>query len=71
MAGITTAQAQAHLDAAMAAELEALSSQAYSIAGRSQQMAMLSDIRASIQYWQTQVTQLTRGGIRIRGVTPT
>jgi hypothetical protein len=71
MAGLTEAQAQAHLDAALAAELEVLSSQAYSIAGRSQQMALLSDVRASIQFWNQQVKQLNRGGIGIRGVTPT
>jgi len=71
MAGITEAQAQTQLDEALAAHSAALSSQAYSIAGRSQQRAMLADIMASIRYWNSEVKRLNRGGIRVRGATPT
>lgn len=70
MAGITLTIAQTHLDAALAAHLRVLDSQAYSIAGRSQQRAMLGDIQKDIAMWDGEVKRLTRGGIRVRGATP-
>jgi hypothetical protein len=70
MAGITLAQAQAQLTAWLAASTAVATGQAYSIAGRSLTRANAAEIRAQIDYWDSKVKTLTRGGRAIRGVTP-
>lgn len=70
MAGITLAQAETALAEALAAQTAVLSSQSYSIAGRSLTRADLGSIRENIEFWNSQVKRLDRGGIRVRGATP-
>lgn len=72
MAGITLAQAQAQLDAWLAASLAVASGQKYSIGDRALERADLAEINKTIERWQTKVNQLTAGrsGIRMRGITP-
>jgi hypothetical protein len=71
MAGpITQPQAEAQLAAYLAAETAVLSNQEYSLHGRTFRRADLSTIREGIVYWNRMVDRLSRGGIRIRGVTP-
>lgn len=59
MAGITLTQAQAQLDAWIAASLAVASNQSYSIAGRSLTRANASEIQRMIDYWENRVVQLT------------
>lgn len=70
MAGITKAQAQAQLDAYLAAETAVLSGQSYEINGRRLTRANLADIQKGIQIWNARVVRLTNGGLTVRGVTP-
>jgi hypothetical protein len=73
MAGITLAQAEAHLAVWLAADTAVASGQSYSINGRSLTRADASEIRENIDYWEGKVTRLsssTGGGIRVRGLTP-
>lgn len=70
MAGITLAQAQANLDAANAALLNAMSVKSYSIAGRSKTNHDIEALQRQVEYWEAKVLSLTRGGIAVRGVTP-
>jgi len=71
MAGITLAQAQAKLDGWMAAEDGVMTSQSYSMGSRQLTRADLSEIRSSINFWETKVIKLTQGGgIRITGASP-
>lgn len=70
MAGITQAQAQAQLDAYLAASLAVSKGQAYTIDGRSLSRANAAEIRAAIEFWDRQVKRLARGGIKIIGGTP-
>ena len=60
MAGINVAQAQARLDAYLAAELKVLAGQSYEIAGRKLTRADLAEIRAGIQSCNEQLANLTR-----------
>ena len=71
MAGITLAQAEAKLSSWMDAEDAVATGQSYSIAGRSLSRADLGQIGERIDFWQKKVTKLTRGGIGIKGGTPT
>lgn len=68
MAGITLAQAQAQLDAWLAASLATATSQSYAIdvEGNRRELvrASAADIRRNIDYWQGLVTSLTRSGSR-------
>ena len=64
MAGITLAQAQARLDAYLAAELAVLGGQEYEIAGRRLRRADLREIRAGIAQWDQRVKDLSRNGRR-------
>lgn len=64
MAGITLEQAQAQLDAYLAAETAVLSGQSYEIAGRRLTRANLGDIQAGIKMWSERVGTL---GARSRG----
>lgn len=70
MAGISLTQAQTKLDSWIAAEAAVADSQSYNIAGRSLTRANLAEIGDRVEYWDRQVKRLTRGGIRVRGVTP-
>ncbi len=70
MAGITADQAQTQLDAWLAASTAVVSGQSYSIAGRTLTRVNASEIREQISYWNKMVTQLSRGGISVRGITP-
>ena len=70
MAGITLAQAEAKLAIWLDAEEAVANSQAYTIGGRSMTRANLTEIRETIDYWDRKVRRLSKGGIRVRGVTP-
>jgi len=71
MAGITQAQAEAKLQTWLDAEDRVASGQAYTIGTRSLTRADLGDIRETITYWDSMVRRLSRGGIRVGGITPT
>lgn len=58
-AGITLAQAQAQLNAYLAAETAVLSGQRYEIAGRMLQRADLAEIQAGVQIWNDRVISLS------------
>lgn len=73
MAGITLQQAQEQLDAWLAASAAVAQGQAYSITtesgSRSLTRVNAQEIMTQIKFWDTQVKRLSRGGIRVRGVT--
>jgi hypothetical protein len=71
MAGITQADAETRLAEYMTAEQKVLAGQEYTIGTRSLKRADLETIREGIQYWNGEVQRLSRGGMRIRGGTPT
>lgn len=60
MAGITLSQAQAQLDAYLAAETAVLTGQSYEIAGRKLTRANLDIIQAGIKAWDGRVKELGR-----------
>lgn len=64
MAGITLAQAQAQLDAYLAAETAALARKSYTINGRSMTFQDLPAIQAGIELWSRRVSQLSMGATR-------
>lgn len=68
------ATAQAHLETWLAAETAVAKGQSYAIGNRQMRRADLAEIRASIEFWDAKVQQLTANngqrGIRIRGATP-
>lgn len=68
MAGVTLAQAQAHLDAWLAADLALTTSQSYTIHNRTLTRADAREVRENIAYWEQRVNKLTRGstGPRVR-----
>ena len=71
MAGITLAQAQAQLEAYLAAEQAVLTNQSYEIAGRKLTRADLSAIQVGIKSWNARVTELSgaaRGRSRRRTI---
>lgn len=59
MAGITLAQAQAQLDAWLAASLAVSNNQSYSIGGRSLSRANAGEIMEMIEKWENKVKILT------------
>ena len=59
MAGITLAQAQAQLDAYLAAEVAILSGQEYEIAGRRLKRADLGAVQSGINLWNRRVKELS------------
>lgn len=59
MAGITLAQAQAQLDAWMAASIAVASGQSYQIAGRQMTRVNAEHIDRMLEYWQAKVSQLS------------
>lgn len=75
MAGITKEQAEAQLDAWLAASAAVAQGQSYTIStesgSRSLTRANAQEILRQVQFWDTQVKRLSRGGIRVRGVTIT
>jgi Family of unknown function (DUF6148) len=70
VAGITLAQAEAQLTAWLAADTAVAQGQAYTIGNRSLTRAHAVEIRNNIQFWDGKVKELSRGGIRVRGITP-
>lgn len=68
MGAITLEQAQANLDAWMAADLAVAGGQSYSIAGRSLTRVNADAIRNAIEFWERRVIRLSAGtgGIRVR-----
>lgn len=60
MAGITEAQAQAHLDAWMAADLAVAQGQSYSIGSRTLTRADAAKIQEKIAYWNGIVQRFAR-----------
>jgi len=70
MAGITLTQAQAQLDAWLAASLAVAGSQSYRIGERQLTRADAAEVRGQVEYWQRQVEVLTlaasNGGARVR-----
>lgn len=62
MAGISLTQAQAQLEAYLAAEVAVLAGQAYEIAGRKLTRADLATIQAGIKAWDGRVKELSRSG---------
>ncbi len=72
MAGITLAQAETKLTEWLSAEEALQSCQSYTLSdGHTVTKADLDKIGRRVQYWDRQVTRLSRGGIRITGGTPT
>lgn len=74
MAGITLAQAQAQLDAYLAAETAVLSGQKYTIGNRELTRANLADIQSGIDIWNRRVQALSitaAGGRRTAVPRPT
>jgi hypothetical protein len=69
---LSVAQAQAHLDAWIAADLAVAASQSYTIGTRSLTRANAREIREQVAYWRRQVDQLTSGrsGVRIIRAVP-
>lgn len=61
---ITLAQAQAQLDAALAARLKILASEEYRIGGMQVRRALLSDVDASIKDWETRVSSIESAALR-------
>ncbi len=66
MAGITVTQAEAQLDAWIAASLAVASNQSYSIGGRSLTRADAGEIREQIEFWDAKVRSLSRTKNRTR-----
>ncbi|CAJ0862182.1 hypothetical protein R77567_01624 [Ralstonia sp. LMG 32965] len=68
MAGITLQQAQAQLDAWIAANTAVAAGQSYSIGGRSLTRVNAAEILNQIEFWERRVVRLSngRGGIRVR-----
>ncbi|MCS4508899.1 DUF6148 family protein [Xylophilus ampelinus] len=66
MSGITLVQAQAQLNAYLAAETAVLSGQSYEIAGRRLTRANLADIQQGIATWNARATQLGNSAVGMR-----
>lgn len=58
--GLSLEQAQAQLNAYVAAEIAVLTNQSYSIAGRTLTRANLADIQRGIAMWNQRVQELSR-----------
>lgn len=73
MAGITLAQAQAQLDAWIAADAAVAQGQSYEISGRKLTRADAGEVTAKIEYWNAKVQQLSNsasGRTRARTIVP-
>ena len=69
MAAFTLAEAQEKLDEVSAAYSEALQSQELTVGNRRVRRPDIKILREDIEYWSSQVTKLSRGGIRLTGGT--
>jgi hypothetical protein len=69
-AGITQTQAQAQLDAWLAASLAVAQGQEYEIAGRRLKRADAREIREQVRFWEGRVKRLAGGGMRVYGAVP-
>jgi hypothetical protein len=67
MAGITLEQAEAQLKLWMDADSKVAQNQQWTYQGRTYTRADAEQIRANIEFWDTQCKRLDRGGIRVRG----
>ena len=71
MSGLTTTQAQQQLDSWLKANLAVAQGQSYTIAtesgSRTLTRANAGEILKQIQFWDTQLKRLARGGMRVRG----
>ena len=65
MAGITLSEAQANLDNAKTALLEAQRAQSYSISDRQLARAPLADLERSVHFWSRLVRELTHASQNI------
>jgi 5-bromo-4-chloroindolyl phosphate hydrolysis protein len=70
MAGITLAQAETLLSAAITSYQAALTSQEYSKSDYRLVRAELKSLSDDVSKWEKLVQRLSRGGIRITGATP-
>jgi len=70
MAGITLAQAEAQLTAWLNASTAVAEGKHATIDGNTVTHEDADKVQKMIMFWDTQVKRLTRGGIRVRGVTP-
>jgi len=70
MAGITLAQAEAKLATWMAADDTVANGQSYSIDGRTLTRANSAEIQSNLVFWDKQCKRLSRGGMRVKGATP-
>ncbi len=66
MAAITLAQAQAQLDAWLAASAAVAANQSYEIAGRKLTRANSTDVLTQVKYWTAQVEALGPASARHR-----
>jgi hypothetical protein len=68
MAGVTLAQAQAQLNAWLAASLAVAGNQSYTIGMRTLTRANAKEIQGLVSYWERRVQALSRGpgGMRVR-----
>lgn len=70
MAGITQAQAQAQLDAWLAASLAIAKNQSYTVGMRTYTRADAKVVTDQVTYWQQMLASLSRGGgMRVRYAT--
>lgn len=72
MTAITATQAQAHLDAWLAADEKVASGQAYTIGNRALTRADAAEIRENITFWDRKVERLARAegtGMPVKGAT--
>lgn len=70
MAGVSLVQAQAQLDAWLAASLAVAEGQSITVNGNTYSRVNAEHIDRMIDYWESRVQRLTRGGIKIFGGTP-
>ena len=73
MAGITLAEAEAHLAEAQAAYSRALGKKAYTVGSRQMTAQDIDKLLDQVKFWEGKVAELSSGGrgMRIRGGTPT
>jgi hypothetical protein len=72
MSGITLTQAEAQLTAWIAASLALASGRDYVMAdGKRLTLSDADMVQKMLVFWEARVARLTRGGMRIRGGTPT
>ena len=71
-AGLTLSDAETHLAAWLQASLDvAQRGQSYTIKDRALTRADTKEIQNQIEFWDRAAKRLSRGGIRVGGITPT